>query len=77
MKAITVVLILSMFYSFMSCSSTIMISKKDEIKDAFGKDESFYLYTKNSETFYFHSPYQYKISNDTLVGSGHVVTDNS
>ena len=77
MKVITVVLILAMFYSFMACYSSKVVSQKDEIKDVFGMDEGFYLYTKNSETYYFHSPFLYMISNDKLVGSGQVVIDNS
>ena len=77
MKGITVILILSMFFSFFACMSTRKLTQKDEIRTTLESGNRFYLYTDNSEIYYFDSPQQYQISNDTIVGLGQVVNDSS
>jgi len=77
MKTISRVLILLILCSFTACHSTKIVLQKDEIKDVLETDQGFYLYTENYETYYFLSPYHYRIVNDTLVGTGQVVIDKS
>lgn len=74
MRIIIIFLILSILYSFTACYNTKLVSLNDEIKNLPRKEDSFYLYTKNSKSYYFR-PYYYRLINDRLVGSAQVVTD--
>jgi hypothetical protein len=73
MKGITVILILSMFFSFIACTSTRKITKKDEIRNTLEMGEDIYLYTENSKSYKFFGPYHYEVSKDTLFGRGRVL----
>ncbi len=73
MKGITVILILSMFFSFFACTSTRKITKKDEIRKTLEMGEIIYLYTDNSKSYKFFGSYHYKVSKDTLIGRGRVL----
>ena len=66
-----------MLFSFFACSSTRKIWQKDEIRNTLDTDKPFHLYTYNSKTYFFNTSSQYQISNDTIIGKGQVVADDS
>jgi hypothetical protein len=77
MRTITAFLILSVFPYIISCTSIGEITQKDEIRTTLESENRFFLHSDNNEIYYFDWPYRYKVSNDTLVGRGRIIIDNS